>query len=274
MDYIVRSSVLEDEYQLRALWTAVFGDGDEFLNPFFNAFFSPGSVLVCESSDKIIASVYPLPIGSLLLENGCRIPCVMIYALGTMPQYRGLGCASALVNACCQSGAVYVLRPANEKLFKFYEKLGFKTCFYYSNKTFTFDELKLCTDSSAVPLTPEEYNKKRNSILSGNSYIEYNENAVNFENFLCKGQMFELSSDVFSAVCTVEKYLDTAYIKELLVPPEYYNEAVAAAARAVKAGKYYVRSFNLGSGAPAEPFGMAKGEILPEFPAWYGFAFD
>lgn len=271
MKFSLRPSRHDDEPQLRALWSTVFGDGNEFLNPFFETLYPCGGALVCDFCGKIIASVYPLNIGDIVTEAD-RAPCIMIYALGTLPEYRGMGCASALMNACTGSGT-YILHPANKELFDFYESLGYKTCFYFKDKTLTADMISPANSVRAERISADEYNALRNRLLAAIPHIEYNASAVKFEEFLCSdGGLFRLSGRGFSGICAAERYLNTAYVKELLVPDEYYSDAVSAIAKAVPADKYRIRSI-AGNSQTASAFGMAKSDAAIA-PGWYGFAFD
>lgn len=269
MEYTVRRANANDEAQLRAVWTAVFGDGDEFLNPFFSMVYLGNTALVCDIGGKIIASVYPLHVGNIVCKN-VKKPCIMIYALGTLPEYRGLGCASSLMNACDED-AVYVLRPASDSLFDFYANLGYEPCFYYNNGIFTAENIAACTNCTVTCLSPEQYGKKREELLKNILHIEYRENILQFEDLLSHGRMFEITGSDFSALCIVEKYLDTAYVKELIVSDEHYDSAIQAIAASVHADKYNIRSTAFNGG---KKYGMAKGFSSDDTSGWYGLAFD
>ncbi len=49
-----------------------------------------------------------------------------IYAAATKREYRGTGCMSRLIETLKQEGSPLFLKPADDGLIKFYEKLGFK----------------------------------------------------------------------------------------------------------------------------------------------------
>ena len=271
MNYIVRPARDGDESQLRALWSEVFGDGDDFLDPFFSTLYPDSTALVCDMGGKIISSVYLLPVGDMA-SHGMRLPCTMIYALGTAEEYRNIGCASSLMDAC-DGGGFYILRPASEKLFGFYRDFGYRACFYFKEDTFTSDMLSPPGEVQIRKISAAEYNLLRNRLLHDIPHVEYSGTFIEFESFLAAGNMFRIDGAGFTGAAAVEKYLDCAYVKELIVPPEALAPAAEAVAAAVPADKYVIRSVCRG-GECGTAFGMAKAPTLPFSSAWYGFALD
>ena len=266
MDFTVCPSRKDDERELRALWSAVFGDGDDFLNPFFSMMYSSGGALTARVDGKLAASVYPLDVGRIVTKD-VEYPCTMIYALGTLPEYRKQGLASALMREC---GGITVLRPATEKLFDFYSALGYEPLFYCGDATFTSDMICSDGDVRAERIGFSDYGAMRERLLDGCLHIRYNDRALRFEEHLCSGGgMFALSGGV-SGVCAVERYLNTAYVKELILRGGAVEDAMPAIKKAVPADKYRVRSLSDGGGTP---FAMARGLHGAER-GWYGFAFD
>ncbi len=116
----------EDIPSLRALFRDAFGDGDAFLDFFFEKIFSPDNTHCVRVDGRIAAALYFFP---------CECegaPIAYIYAVATDRGYRGQGLgkllmstAHARLEALGFDGAILV--PSDEGLFDFYTKLGYKT---------------------------------------------------------------------------------------------------------------------------------------------------
>lgn len=270
MRYEIRASKKADEKGLRALWTAVFGDEDDFLNPFFDIF-GAESAFLCEKDGKIISAVYPLDVGYFVSPDGEKTPCRMIYALATLPEYRGENCASGLMEYCRDENAVYVLKPAGGSLFKFYQKLGYTAHFKCREEVFMYEDLPQSGNSRAVRLTAHSYGEERERLLKGTAHIAYNGAALSFESFISGGRMFKITGGGFEAAAVVEADGGTAHIKELIAPRGHISEAVSAIHEAVRFERYHVRTIGNGDD---DIFAMATGKVNFGNNAWYGFSFD
>ena len=121
----------DDIKSLRDLWKEAFGDDDSFLDNFFRSAYCEKRARCIKSEGQIIAALYWFD----CMYNDNKI--AYVYAVATAMKYRGKGYCNILMNDTHKllniigySGVILV--PATDKLFKFYEKLGYITCAYKS----------------------------------------------------------------------------------------------------------------------------------------------
>lgn len=118
--------------ELRALWQNVFGDGPDFLDPFFTRVFIPDNTLVWTENGCVVSALYILP---YTIPNGEEtLRAAYLYALATEPAWRGRKIMSHLIEAsfdlCAARGyALTMLVPAKDSLFGFYRGFGFEEFF-------------------------------------------------------------------------------------------------------------------------------------------------
>lgn len=105
--------------QLRALWKEAFGDGDAFLDCFFDAAFSPQCCL-CAQDGGIVAAAYWFSCGEY----------AYIYAVATAKSHQGRGICHALMDEIHRelarqdyAGAMVV--PGEASLRQFYAGMGY-----------------------------------------------------------------------------------------------------------------------------------------------------
>ena len=135
----VRPFVPGDREQLIGLWQAVFGDDARVVGDFLDRIVRPGRGMVWDEAGQLTAVAY--------IIDGIRLDgrdCPYIYAVSTLPAFRGRGYGAAVSNACAalieSQGGIAALHPAEESLFGWYAQQGFQP---------------LCTVREAV-LTPNE----------------------------------------------------------------------------------------------------------------------
>lgn len=152
--------------QLEALWQEAFGDGREQTQLFFNTAFRPERSLCIELDGSIVAALYWMD-----CADGCG-KLAYLYAIATAAAHRGKGLCRALMEKTHgllaqqgYSGAVLV--PAEESLFSFYERLGYK-------ELPCMDTLR-CTAQEAIhlrQLEPEEFYRARNALLPAGGVVQ------------------------------------------------------------------------------------------------------
>ena len=118
--------------ELRALWRNVFGDGPDFLDPFFTRVFVPENTLVWTEEGRVVSALYILPY--TIPNGGETLRAAYLYALATEPAWRGRKIMSRLIEAsfdlCAARGyALTMLVPAKDSLFGFYRGFGFEEFF-------------------------------------------------------------------------------------------------------------------------------------------------
>jgi ribosomal protein S18 acetylase RimI-like enzyme len=311
-DITTRCAAPSDAAALRVLYQTVFGDDDDATDLFFKTWFDPGLTMVADDGGLAVSVAFILPVGNLVLsrreqpflgQNDNRhfepssidvSQCVMLYAIGTLPQYRGRGLGEAVTRAAAERAAAcgypaVVLKPAEDSLFAFYaQRCGFQPFFEAAEKEFDAGQLPAASRYLLSPVTPAEYRRLRKDYLAGSAYIDFFESSLLYQAQLSEavgGGLYKLSSDGSDIGCAVVELLDSIVeIKELLTVPEgTVEEAVAAVASRFPAEKYRARiACNTGSstGFSCRRFGMISGvselssRLSGTYARWYGPAFD
>ena len=114
---------------LKRLWRLSFDDTDRAIDNFFSRFFSEEHCVAAYRENRLAAALYMLPAG--ISGENTVLPAHYIYAAATMPEHRGQGMMAELLNYAAQQGTARgdcfsVLVPANEGLFAYYEKQGYR----------------------------------------------------------------------------------------------------------------------------------------------------
>jgi len=119
------SSILE-------IWRACFEDDEEYFRFFWENGFSLCRGLVWEEGGRAVSMLFLLP--SALGYKKSLLSAEYVYAVATLPAYRGRGYAGKLT--CCaadlaagEGKSALCLRPADEGLYGYYAKLGFVKAF-------------------------------------------------------------------------------------------------------------------------------------------------
>lgn len=113
--------------ELIQIWKICFGDEESGIAFFFRYFGSEVRTLWQEADGRAVSMVNLLPAEVRL--NGRTRQAYYIYAVGTLPEYRGRGYAGKLLLQAAKEagleGRPLFLVPEKEALWGFYEKLGF-----------------------------------------------------------------------------------------------------------------------------------------------------
>ena len=103
---MIRRSTPADLPVLQSIWQEIFGDPPAFTERFYKIF-GADCAIVAEEDGKVVGMIHPLPVA--LAQNGQYSFGVYIYALATIPGYRGRGIAYALLRAA--ESAPFVSKP-------------------------------------------------------------------------------------------------------------------------------------------------------------------
>lgn len=112
---------------LKNLWKIAFGDGDDFLTPFFEIAYAPDRCRCVTEEGAIVAALY-------WFDCTCGDKkLAYVYAVATHPDFRGRGLCSALMEDTAQllkdeSYDGILLYPASDGLSRMYEKIGYHRC--------------------------------------------------------------------------------------------------------------------------------------------------
>jgi ribosomal protein S18 acetylase RimI-like enzyme len=118
--------------QALAVWQACFGDEESYVRFFWEHCFPLCRGLAWEEGGRLVSMLFLLPCA--LVRKSLRLPAEYVYAVATLPEYRGRGCAAALTRhaaalAKAEGKSALCLRPADEGLYGYYAKLGFVKAF-------------------------------------------------------------------------------------------------------------------------------------------------
>ena len=143
-----------EEIALREVWKVVFGDDGAFMEMFFRELYLPGMAQVVEEDGKIVASAYVIPFGE----------ANYIYAVGTLPAYRGRGYGRAVTLAAAGGRGAY-LCPAEESLKTWYrEAMGAVPA--------DWREIGPLPEN-AIPISAEEFARERERLLHDMPHVPY-----------------------------------------------------------------------------------------------------
>ncbi len=229
----------------------------------------------------------------------------MLYSIGTHPDFRNCGFSAKLMahseKYLAARGTVFsTLVPAEDSLFDFYGKRGYKKCFFVREALFPVHEItELETRHqykiSVSPADPVEYNKRRSNILKQYFYTEYTIEQAEYQQKLSRqsgadiyATNFECHNNKINNIkgCASVERIDKkrVVIKELLLPEEsLYIPVLKRLSGVLAADEYLVRTpADLGGSlrGTIRPFGMIK--VLREFDlellcaeqGYLGIAFD
>ncbi len=129
--------------QLKQLWHLAFGDGEDFIERFFQTAYHPDRCLYLTANGQITAALYWLD----CTYQGQKQ--AYIYAVATHPDHRGKGLCRQLMGKTHQrlkeqGYHAALLRPADNGLRRMYRKMGYRTATCVSEFS--------CTAGTAVPL--------------------------------------------------------------------------------------------------------------------------
>lgn len=152
---------------LRKLWQQAFGDDDRFLDSFFSTAFSADRCLCIPTEDSVAAALY-------WFDCSCRgEKLAYLYAVATHQSHQGKGLCHALMSKTHEllqdhGYAGVVLVPGSESLFRFYEKMGYRTFGGMEQ----FDVYPEKPPIALQQISPEKYATLRESFLPEGSVLQ------------------------------------------------------------------------------------------------------
>ncbi len=253
----IRSFRAGDTAGALRLWKTVFGDGDDFVLPFLGR----ARGFVADEGGVIAAAAYIVDGISL---GGRAWP--YIYAVATLPEFRGRGLGAAVSLACAEQiereGGVAALRPAEPSLFDWYARLGFAPA---------VPAREAVVSPQAAPcrireLTPAEYAAERRAVLGGTDFADFDPALFEWWSASFGGRF--AAFDGGCAACIPGD--GRCFIPELLC----IGDASPAVSALARGGEALVRTPDIpgfsGFGEP-RAFIAARGGFIG---SWWGLVFD
>lgn len=237
---------------LTALWALCFGDRPEDIRAFWQGF-PDGVTAFCHAEKgQPVAMLCALP-AEWTDDCGEARRAAYLYAVCTHPSYRGRGLCAALTaeaeQALRQQGvSVAALVPAGESLFRFYERLGYRTVFFHD--TYTVDAAQ--NTARITPIDAAAYRNLREMQLYSD-FLSYDERFLRRQAVISEGSgagLYRVETEHAVCCAAAEKRGKLLLLKELLpdVP-----EAAAALAHHCGCTQTEIRTVGTRT-----PFGMAK----------------
>jgi len=170
----IRFATNQDITQLKHIWKVCFGDSDAYIHEFFQHNFVPEQTVVAVTDNLVVGVVYLLP---AKLKN---TPFMYGYAIGVLPEYRGLGYTQKMLsfikNESQRKQFLFGLHPANHALSAFYQKIGLKEMYRLKY----VDTSSLMNNASCVlhDITAEEYFRLRE--VAYRDFVSWDEKMISF----------------------------------------------------------------------------------------------
>ena len=206
---IVRLALPCDKPAVEALLRAGFGDEEGFLYAFFAHLWPSCPILLSVAGQAPVAMAALLP---------CRImpedrQTHYLYALTTLPAFRGQGHAHALLQAAQARCGSAFLHAADEDLQSFYARQGWQSCMYAQRQT-------LSGPPAPVPsrVNAKVYFRRREAILADQPHILWQGALCDFAHDLLLDAGGGLYAGPDSLLAVTECENGTLYLGEALGP--------------------------------------------------------
>lgn len=251
-------------YAMKKMWQTSFGDTDEYINDFFERCFKPEQALVAYNDLKPVGMLFTLPV--TLRMNDKDYNGFYLYAVCTKEDYRNKGVMTALERGAVQFAEskdldFVSLVPQTQSLFGMYEKIGYYTTFYLSQKTF----LVLSDDfvegaAIATCGIGESMEFRRKFIQTKPAYIEFDEFYQNyrFDEFTRAGGnllKIRVNNVEYFAACYIKK--DVLIIKETTMTLDILKKVMPLIASRFDIAQIMVKGIK-GAVDTIKPYGMMK----------------
>lgn len=293
----IRPSKAEEIPQVKELFKRCFGDGDVFVDTFYQNYCDHERVLVVEEDGELNSMLSVLD-ATFHLPDGESFPVGYIYALATNPYIQGKGHARQLLAYADEhlqkmGKKCLTLVPASPSLHRYFESLGLSECFATRKVEIMSAALEglppLDESCKLTPVQPQEYNAIRNQQLKGTLHIGYEDDLIQFQQYcshLSTGDLYKIEVEG-EIGCVAIEYVQRSRLlaKELLISQSKLEKAVQLIFNHLPAARYHMRtpSFWEGmKGSYIQSFGMAKWydkQLQQKFfnlhqDAYLGLAFD
>lgn len=231
--------------QLKKLWREVFDSDGGYTELFFKYRYPTCKCIGLFDGKNLLSAQYLMP--CKLKINSESFDIRYVFAVATFPNLQGRGYNTFLLKQTEKYARQLnidgmALMPANEGLFKYYQKVGYETAFYVDKQEYKITEksnirLSKCSLKDEVQIR-EDYFKKCDGFLSWDSEaLEYCERDNGFSN----GEVLQFSEICKGyAVCNFSE--DSVYVRELICSPQFKREIVNALGNYFKRQKVIVTS--------------------------------
>ena len=255
--------------KLKAIWQESFEDDELYLDFFYKNRFTEDNTLVWTEGENPVAMMTFLPAEMIIDGNPYRTKYV--YGVATKPEYRGKGISTALVNYANKlaesNNELLVLVPSSERLFDFYKKCGYSTCFFIKELKINQKEFNQFPKLSylAANISAEEYKALRDNSFMQDGYVCWDINAIEYvlrENDFCGGTTVKITHDSETYILLYCQKDDILFVNETNLSKEIIFSVLSDIAVREECKSVYVRlneSYDLM--LDSRPFGMIYPKI-------------
>ena len=222
--------------EMKIMWKDIFGDGDEYLDAFFEEIYQQENTLVHKENGKVAAALYMIPYE---MKYGTeRFEVMYLYALSTDRQYRGKGIMSDLINKSNyiikeRGYAGSFLIPADEKLYGYYNKFGY-TDVIYGREYIKTDMNEVCEEYTKTDIrelyekyAEEDFNTilhlDNNRNIENRIILSARQNEFNCRTFMEEGGKIYLSKSKTEYIMMIQKE-NEVHIYDTNIKEYYSNE--------------------------------------------------
>lgn len=174
--------------QVKTLWMACFEDTPEEVAYYIEQRMTEQNMLVIHADGIIVSMASFLPVQYRV--DGEYVDAYYVYAVGTLPEYRGRGYAARILDfARAWYGAPLLLALAEEPLADYYAKHGFSMAFSEEERQWDNNAGSAAMwhvlewtprEMQLEPIGPEEYVKIRDRKLETEGYVRWDVDAVRY----------------------------------------------------------------------------------------------
>lgn len=206
------------------LWHISFGDSEATIERFLHTLFVENNCLVFREDSSIISMLFLLQAD--IVSASSTHPAYYVYAACTAPHSRGRGVMSKLLEytidfAAKENRDFLCLVPADEHLFEYYSRFGFKRIFKRKEFTLSRSIMSQLAENDAQTCKPSTNAIKllRDKAISTGSRLLWDENIIKYaieENELSGGKsIFVQKNGEFVGYSIYNIKSDTIIVKEL-----------------------------------------------------------
>lgn len=220
----IRLSSPKYKEKMYSLWQSCFGDDRETIDMFFKNSFSYENAVICTDKAEVVSQLFLLPEKLSLGEKEYFV--YYIYAAATAESYRKHGIMGSLLEftsalAADRKADYLFLVPATEKLFDYYEKLGFYKALYAEKTVFKLAGGEPLDIKSTEPSDIKKAALKREKLLKGVNRVVWRENEIKlFSDFLGDDGKIVFGDDFYVSYSPAE---NGVFVTELLCGGTYEN---------------------------------------------------
>lgn len=179
---VVYADRKEDGGAIQEIWQTCFGDEEAYIEFYLEHRMTKENMLVIHADGRPVSMASFLPVQYLC--QGEYLDARYVYAVATLPEYRGRGFASKILTFAKEKyDEPLILAPAEESLMQYYERLGFKRAFPDTRRTVDSDVQALEVKESEPflclePITAEEYLAVRDAKCAREGYVRWDKDAI------------------------------------------------------------------------------------------------